>query len=82
MRGRGCVPDVVTYTALISAYEKGGQWRRALGAYEAMRAAKCKPGAMRFLQFRCVSPYTCQARCCATFCQSRARIGPPPQKKQ
>lgn len=26
----GCRPDVVTYTALISALEKGGQWARAL----------------------------------------------------
>ena len=26
MQGQGCTPDVVTYTALISAYEKGGQW--------------------------------------------------------
>lgn len=29
-RPQGCEPDVVTYTALINAYEKGGQWRRAL----------------------------------------------------
>ncbi len=34
MHGQGCIPDVVTYTALISAYEKGGQWRRALGAFD------------------------------------------------
>jgi pentatricopeptide repeat protein len=30
MQGQGCHPDVVTYTALISAFEKGGQWRLAL----------------------------------------------------
>jgi pentatricopeptide repeat domain-containing protein 1 len=30
MHGQGCSPDVVTYTALISAFEKGGQWRLAL----------------------------------------------------
>lgn len=30
MHGQGCNPDVVTYTALISAFEKGGQWRLAL----------------------------------------------------
>ena len=29
-QGHGCSPDVVTYTALISAFERGGQWRRAL----------------------------------------------------
>lgn len=30
MQAAGCRPDVVTYTALIQAYERGQQWRRAL----------------------------------------------------
>lgn len=30
MQRQGCRPDVVTFTALIQAYERGGQWRRAL----------------------------------------------------
>jgi pentatricopeptide repeat domain-containing protein 1 len=30
MQSSGCKPDVVTYTALVSAYERGGQWVRAL----------------------------------------------------
>lgn len=30
MQRQGCRPDVVSYTALIQAYERGGQWRRAL----------------------------------------------------
>ena len=46
MQGQGCTPDVVTYTALISAYEKGGQWRRALAAFNRMRAQRCKPDAI------------------------------------
>ena len=46
MQGQGCIPDVVTYTALISAYEKGGQWRRALGAFDQMRAQNCKADAI------------------------------------
>ena len=46
MHGQGCTPDVVTYTALISAYEKGGQWRRALGAFEQMRQQGCKADAI------------------------------------
>ena len=46
MQQQGCVPDVVTFTALISAYEKGGQWRRALAAYELMRQQRCKPDAI------------------------------------
>ncbi len=37
--GYDCTPDAVTFTALISAYEKGGQWLRALGAYEQARTA-------------------------------------------
>ena len=46
MHGQGCTPDVVTYTALISAYEKGGQWRRALGAFDQMRVQGCKADAI------------------------------------
>ena len=30
MQQHHCMPDVVTYTALIGAYEKGHQWRQAL----------------------------------------------------
>jgi len=29
MLKQGCVPDVVTYTALISTFERGGQWQLA-----------------------------------------------------
>ena len=43
MQSQGCTPDVVTYTALISSYEKGGQWRRALQAYNQMRHQRCVP---------------------------------------
>lgn len=46
MQVQGCTPDVVTYTALISAYERGGQWRRALQAYEQMCSQRCKPDAI------------------------------------
>ena len=46
MRVQGCAPDVVTYTALISANERGGQWRRALQAYEEMLTQDCKPDAI------------------------------------
>ena len=46
MRHQGCTPDVVSYTALISAYEKGGEWQRTLGAYEQMRLQGCKPDAI------------------------------------
>lgn len=30
MQQQGCMPDVVTYTALISAFERGGKWHLAL----------------------------------------------------
>ena len=30
MQQQHCTPDVVTYTALISAFERGGQWHLAL----------------------------------------------------
>lgn len=48
MQQQGLTPDVVTYTAVISAYEKGGQWRLALGAYEQMRERGCRPDAIVF----------------------------------
>lgn len=38
MLGQGCTPDGITYSALITAFERGGQWRRALGAYAQMTA--------------------------------------------
>ena len=43
MQRQGCRPDVVTYTALIQAYERGGQWRRALAAFDEMVARPCAP---------------------------------------
>lgn len=48
MQRQGLTPDVVTYTAIISAYEKGGQWRLALSAYEQMRERGCRPDAIVF----------------------------------
>lgn len=43
MQAQGCRPDVVTYTALIQAYERGGQWRRALAVSAAfgLSGARC-----------------------------------------
>ena len=32
MQAANCKPDFITFTALVSAYEKGGQWMRALQA--------------------------------------------------
>ena len=37
---------VVTYTALISAYERGGQWQKALQAFHKMCVQGCKPDAI------------------------------------
>jgi pentatricopeptide repeat protein len=37
MRRQGVVPDVITYSALISACEKGTQPERALELFEAMQ---------------------------------------------
>ena len=48
MQRQGLTPDVVTYTAIISAYEKGGQWRLALSGYEQMRERGCRPDAIVF----------------------------------
>jgi pentatricopeptide repeat protein len=36
-------PDVITFSATISACEKGGQWQRALALLDEMRAARVAP---------------------------------------
>jgi pentatricopeptide repeat protein len=46
MQSNGCQPDVVTYTALVSAYERGGQWLLALEAFDEMVARGCWPDAI------------------------------------
>ncbi len=40
------MPDVVTYTALISAFERGGQWQLTLAAFEQMCRQGCRPDAI------------------------------------
>jgi pentatricopeptide repeat domain-containing protein 1 len=41
MQAASCKPDFITFTALVSAYEKGGQWMRALQARRPPRADLC-----------------------------------------
>ena len=43
MQSKGCKPDSVTYGGLILAYEKGGQWRRALAVFDQMKSNNCRP---------------------------------------
>jgi pentatricopeptide repeat protein len=43
MQVAGCTPDVVTYTALISALERSGRWLRAYQVFQDMTARGCKP---------------------------------------
>jgi pentatricopeptide repeat domain-containing protein 1 len=43
MKFQGCRPDVVTYTALIGAYERAGEWQRAAKSFDHMLQLGCKP---------------------------------------
>lgn len=43
MKYTGCRPDVVTYSALISAYSRSGQWHSAVRTFEQMQQHNCKP---------------------------------------
>ena len=43
IKHRGIEPDVITYSAAISACEKGGQWKHALRVLEEMRSSGTKP---------------------------------------
>ena len=43
MVARGCERNVITYSSLISACEKAGQWRLALQLFDEMHRDGCKP---------------------------------------
>jgi pentatricopeptide repeat domain-containing protein 1 len=45
---RGCERNVITYSSLISACEKAGQWRLALELYDVMRREGCRPNTVTF----------------------------------
>ena len=44
MRQRGCKPDGASFTALIVALQAGGQWCRALQAFDRMQVRPPLPG--------------------------------------
>jgi len=46
MRKHGCRPDAVTYSALISAYSKAGQWHKSVQTFEQMQQQHCKPDSL------------------------------------
>ena len=48
MAARGVAPDVISYSAAISACEKGGQWERALALLEQMAARGVAPGVITY----------------------------------
>lgn len=43
MVAQGCRPDGITFSALITAYTRGQQWREALQAFSHMPASGCHP---------------------------------------
>lgn len=79
MQGKGCKPDSVTYSGLIAALAKGGQWRQALASFEQMKQNGCRPDSVVFnnvvgalwetgivwAQAKAVQ-VGCTARCCRT----------------
>jgi pentatricopeptide repeat domain-containing protein 1 len=48
MQASNCKPDVVTYTALVTAYERGGQWMKALEAFRQMQQQGCTADAILY----------------------------------
>jgi pentatricopeptide repeat protein len=46
MGKQGCKPDVVTYTSLISVFDKADEWLKALRVYEQMCVAQCTADAI------------------------------------
>ncbi|CAK0859208.1 unnamed protein product, partial [Prorocentrum cordatum] len=48
MREAKLEPDIISYSAGISACEKGGQWQRALARMSEMREAKLEPSVISY----------------------------------
>ena len=48
MAARGVAPDVISYSAAISACEKGGQWERALALLEQMAVRGVAPNVISY----------------------------------
>ena len=48
MKQQGVVPDVITYSALISACEKGNQLEQALGFFEAIKQQGLVPNLITY----------------------------------
>ncbi len=48
MMNAGCERSVITYSSLISACEKVGQWRTAISFFEYMENEKCRPNTVTF----------------------------------
>lgn len=44
----GCERSVITYSALISACEKAGQWQLALNLFSEMLKEKCDPNVITY----------------------------------
>lgn len=44
----GCERSVITYSALISACEKAGQWQMALNLFSEMLKEKCEPNVITY----------------------------------
>jgi len=65
MLSQGCSPDGITYSALITAFERGGQWRRALSAYAQMSSQVGRRGLLLAWRSAAVAvidgcrPHTC-----------------------
>lgn len=48
MVASGCERSVITFSALINAAEKGGQWQLALQLFERMHAERCRPNVITY----------------------------------
>ena len=48
MRERGCERNVITYSSLISACEKAGQWQLAVRLFDDMHRDGCRPNVVTY----------------------------------
>ena len=48
MKNSGIEPDVISYSAAISACEKGGRWEQALEVFDEMRSRGVEPNVITY----------------------------------
>ena len=75
-RQRGLQPDIISYSAAISACEKGGQWERALELLDEMKTWGLRPNVISCSAAITACEKSCQWERALSIFQEMVRQGP------